>query len=45
MIAVFLGCIVAGLALYFLLIRPWVRPLTERIPHERKYWAGCYPRR
>lgn len=36
-------CTVAGIALYFGIIRPFVRPLTERIPHDRKYWATVAP--
>lgn len=36
---VLLGCVGLGLALYFLLVRPFVRPLTERIPTGKCYRA------
>jgi hypothetical protein len=36
---VLLGCVGLGLALYFLLVRPFVRPLTERIPTGKSYRA------
>lgn len=36
---VLLGCVVAGLLIYFVLVRPFVRPLTERIPTGKCYRA------
>lgn len=40
MSAVFLLCVLAGVAIYFVGVRPWLVPLTQRIPHDRKYWPG-----
>lgn len=40
MVAVlFLVCVVVGLALYFGVVRPFVVPLTQRIPTGRAYRA------
>lgn len=36
---VLLGCTLAGLLVYFVLVRPFVRPLTERVPTGRQYRA------
>jgi hypothetical protein len=34
---VLLGCSVAGLLIYLVAVRPFVRPLTERIPTGKSY--------
>lgn len=36
---VLLGCVLAGLLIYFVLVRPFVVPLTRRIPTGRQYRA------
>lgn len=36
-------CCPAGLALYWILVRPFFRSLTDEIPTSRKYWAGVHP--
>lgn len=36
---VILGCVVGGVALYFLIVRPFFVPLTKRIPTGKSYRA------
>jgi hypothetical protein len=31
------GCLIGGLAIYFLIVRPLVMPLTQRIPTGKAY--------
>lgn len=36
---VLLGCVLVGLLIYFVLVRPFVVPLTKRIPTGKAYRA------
>lgn len=40
---VLLGCVFAGLAIFFVLVRPFTRPLEDRIPHGAQYRATSRP--
>lgn len=39
MIFIFLSCVVGGLAIFYLLVRPFTRPLQDRIPGGKQYRA------
>lgn len=36
-IVILIGCALAGLAIHFAIVRPFLLPLTERIPTGRAY--------
>lgn len=43
--AILILCILAGLAIYFGIVRPWAIPLEWRIPTGRAYQIGFHQKR
>lgn len=44
MIFVLLACAAAGFLIFWLLVRPFTRPLEQRIPHGAQYRARVAPK-
>lgn len=40
-----LVCSAVALGIYFMILRPFLLPLTSRIPNGRQYRAGVYLKR
>ena len=40
MILLLLGCVAGGIAIYHVIVRPFMIPLTKRIPNGREYRAS-----